>query len=263
MSLLAYETFWRLAIFIVLLLILMMLEALWPRRVRQFPRRRRWPTNFLMTIINTIALRLLAPLSGVMIALWASMNGIGLFNLIVLPNGLEILLTLILLDAAIWLQHVASHKIPLLWRLHRVHHIDQDIDVTTGIRFHPLEILLSMFYKAGIIACLGASMTNVILFEIILSGCALFNHANWALPRRLDRLLRLVLVTPDMHRVHHSTLRGETDSNYGFALPIWDRLFGTYRAQPAHGHDAMQIGLPEHQNAPPIPLIRSLILPFR
>jgi sterol desaturase/sphingolipid hydroxylase (fatty acid hydroxylase superfamily) len=170
---------------------------------------------------------------------------------------------LLALDLAIWAQHLVSHKVPLFWRLHQVHHADRDIDVTTAIRFHPIEIGLSMLWKIVVVLVIGASPLAVFLFEVILNGCAMFNHANLALPRSLDGILRLIIVTPDMHRVHHSVLRREHDSNYGFNLSIWDRLFRTYTAQPEGGHQGMTIGLPPYQNLNPSRFDWSLLLPFR
>ncbi|MEM6357192.1 MAG: sterol desaturase family protein, partial [Pseudomonadota bacterium] len=176
---------------------------------------------------------------------------------------LEVLLVFVVLDFAIWAQHVASHKIPILWRLHRVHHSDRDIDVTTAIRFHPLEIAFSMILKIGLVYALGAPVVAVLLFEVVLNGAAMFNHANLRLPRGLDRWLRFAIVTPDMHRVHHSIDRAEHDANYGFNLSVWDRLFGTYIDQPAGGHEGMTIGLEPHQDEGPTRLGWTLAFPFR
>jgi sterol desaturase/sphingolipid hydroxylase (fatty acid hydroxylase superfamily) len=179
------------------------------------------------------------------------------------PDWIKILIALVMLDLAIWAQHLASHKIPVLWRLHQVHHADRDIDVTTAIRFHPVEIGLSMLWKMAVVIPLGASPLAVFLFEVILNGCAMFNHANIGLPRLLDWVLRLAIVTPDMHRVHHSVLRPEHDSNYGFNLSVWDRLFGTYTAQPKDGHLGMRIGLNPYQTTAPTHFGWSLWLPFQ
>lgn len=254
----------RLSIFFGLFALLALAEALAPRRPRQQPRSSRWTTNWGITIANTLTLRLMAlalPLLAVGAAADAQSQGWGLFNLLGWPAWLEVLMSVLLLDLAIWAQHLVTHKVPFLWRLHRVHHADVDIDVTTAIRFHPLEIALSMLLKIGLVYLLGPSALAVVLFEILLNGTAMFNHANWRLPLGLDRVLRLVLVTPDMHRVHHSVHRAEHDSNYGFALSIWDRLFGTYIAQPAKGHDAMEIGL-EWRDDRPSRFGWSLALPF-
>ncbi|MGB7243775.1 MAG: sterol desaturase family protein [Sulfitobacter sp.] len=255
----------RLAIFLGLFAIFAMLETLAPRRVRRQPRLHRWATNWGITVLNAVALRALAiglPFLAVGAAIDAGVQGWGILNLVGLPAWFEIVLAILILDLAIWAQHLVTHKIPLLWRLHQVHHADVDIDVTTAIRFHPVEIALSMVLKIGLVYLLGPSAIAVILFEIMLNGTAMFNHANIRLPLWLDKIVRRVLVTPDMHRVHHSVHRSEHDSNYGFALSIWDQMFGTYIAQPKAGHDAMDIGL-QWQDARPSRLIWSLSLPFR
>ncbi len=255
----------RLAVFIGLFALFAGLETLAPRRIRTQPRRTRWVTNWGITILNSITLRALAlalPLLAVGAALDAQAQGWGLMNAFGLPLWLAVILTVLIFDFAIWLQHLITHKIPVLWRFHRVHHADRDIDVTTAIRFHPVEIALSMVLKIGLVYLLGPPALGIIVFEIILNGTAIFNHANMRLPLGLDALLRRFLVTPDMHRVHHSDNRAEHDSNYGFALSIWDRLFGTYVAQPARGHDSMTIGL-QWQDDRPSKLGWSLWLPFR
>ena len=255
----------RLAIFLGLFALFAAIEALIPRRDRRQARARRWLTNWGITIANTLALRALAlllPLLAVGAALDAASQGWGLLNLLDWPAWIEVLIAILVLDFAIWLQHLVTHKVPLLWRLHRVHHADVDIDVTTAIRFHPVEIALSMLLKIGLVYLLGPSALAVILFEIILNGTAMFNHANIRLPLPLDAVLRRVLVTPDMHRVHHSIHRAEHDSNYGFSLSVWDRIFGTYIAQPAAGHQDMTIGL-EWQDDRPARLGWSLSLPFQ
>jgi sterol desaturase/sphingolipid hydroxylase (fatty acid hydroxylase superfamily) len=176
---------------------------------------------------------------------------------------LAIVITVIALDLVIYLQHIAFHKIPLLWRLHRVHHADLDIDATTGARFHPIEIVLSMLVKFGAILALGATPAGVLIFEVLLNAIAMFNHANARMPQAVDRVLRLFVVTPDMHRVHHSVLPYETDSNFGFNIPVWDRLFGTYRAQPEKGHLGMTIGLSKYLRAPTDRLGWMLLEPFK
>ena len=259
-----HEALIRFGIFAGLFTLFALIEAYVPRRVRSQPRSTRWVTNWAFTILNTLTLRALAfglPLLAVGAAVDAGAQGWGLFNAISLPVWLETLLAILIFDFAIWAQHLVTHKIPVLWRLHRVHHADRDIDVTTAIRFHPFEIALSMLLKVGLVYLIGPSALAIILFEIILNGTAMFNHANMRLPLGLDRVLRLVLVTPDMHRVHHSVHRHEHDSNYGFALSIWDRMLGTYIAQPAEGHDGMTIGL-QWQDERPSKLGWSLALPF-
>ena len=254
----------RLIIFLGLFAILAAAEALMPRRERSQKRSQRWVTNWGITIANTVTLRILAlamPLLAVGAAVDAQAQGWGLFNALALPGWIEIVAAILILDLIIWAQHLITHKIPVLWRLHRVHHADVDMDVTTAIRFHPVEIALSMLLKIGVVYVLGPAALAVILFEIILNGTAMFNHANIRLPLWLDAIVRRVLVTPDMHRVHHSIHRHEHDSNYGFALSIWDRMFGTYTAQPEAGHDDMTVGL-EWQDDRPARLGWSLSLPF-
>ena len=260
-----HELLWRMGIFLALFALFAGLEAWVPRRVRNLSRGRRWPTNLAITVLNTVALRGLAvllPLLAIGAALDAKAQGWGLFNQLDLPGWMELLLAVLILDLAIWVQHLVTHKVPLFWRFHRVHHADRDMDVTTGFRFHPVEILASMGLKIGLVYLLGPSALAVLVFEILLSGTALFNHANLALPLPLDRVLRLVLVTPDMHRVHHSNRREEHDSNFGFALSLWDRLFGTYVAEPKAGHGEMTVGL-EWQDEKPARLGWALWLPFR
>ena len=243
--------------------------ALWefaaPRRLRGRGRAQRWLINWGLSLTNTLvvaAMKALLGAAAVIAALDAADAGIGLFNALDWPTWAEVLIAFLVLDFAIWLQHLASHKIPILWRLHRVHHADRDVDVTTAIRFHPIEIALSMLFKIALVYALGASAVSVILFEVVLNGSAMFNHANVRLGG-VDRWLRLGIVTPDMHRVHHSVDRGEHDANYGFNLSIWDRLFGTYIAQPRGGHDGMTTGLPSLQDERPARLIWSLAFPFR
>ncbi|MEM8577993.1 MAG: sterol desaturase family protein [Pseudomonadota bacterium] len=258
------ETLIRFGVFLGLFAVLAALEWLIPRRPRAQARTGRWTTNWGITIANTALLRIMAlalPLLAVGAAVDAQAQGWGLFNWTDWPVWLEVTLAILILDFAIWAQHLVTHKVPLLWRLHRVHHADVDMDVTTAIRFHPVEIGLSMLLKIGLVYLLGPAALAVILFEIILNGTAMFNHANIKLPLWLDGIVRRVLVTPDMHRVHHSVHRHEHDSNYGFALSIWDRMFGTYIAQPEAPHETMQTGL-EWQDARPSRLAWALALPF-
>ncbi len=260
----SYELILRLGVFLGLFTVLAGLEALAPRRIRRLPRRGRWITNWAILLTDAAVLRVMAivlPLLAVGAALDAQARGWGLFNLTGWPVLVEFCLAVLIFDFAIWAQHLVTHKIPLLWRIHRVHHADLDMDVTTAIRFHPVEIALSMLIKIGLVYLMGPSVAAVIAFEVLLNGTALFNHANLRLPHGLDAALRRVLVTPDMHRVHHSIERIEHDSNYGFALSIWDRIFGTYRAQPSAGHDAMTVGL-KWQDKRPSRLGWSLLLPF-
>lgn len=259
-----HETTIRLGVFLATFLAVAGLELWLPKRPLRAAKSRRWLTNFGLTIANTLTVRLMAvllPVLAVGAALDAQASGTGLFNLTAWPLWVEWLLAILILDFAIWFQHLITHKIPLLWRLHRVHHADRDMDVTTAIRFHPVEIALSMVLKIGLVYGLGPAAGAVVLFEVLLNGSALFNHGNIALPRWLDKVLRLVIVTPDMHRVHHSVHRHEHDSNYGFALSIWDRAFRTYIPKPEAGHDAMTIGL-QWQDDRPARLGWSLALPF-
>lgn len=260
-----HELILRLGIFLAVFVAIASLERIAPKRRPAVARPRRWATNWAMTVVNTLTLRAMAallPLLAVGAALDASAHGIGLFNIVTWPAWLEWLVAILILDLAIWAQHLLTHKVPILWRLHQVHHADRDMDVTTAIRFHPVEIALSMILKIGLVYALGPAAWAVIAFEILLNATALFNHGNIALSRPVDAMLRLVLVTPDMHRVHHSVHRHEHDSNYGFALSLWDRMFGTYRAQPGDGHQDMTIGL-RWQDGRPSRLGWSLALPFR
>ncbi|WP_299288447.1 sterol desaturase family protein [uncultured Tateyamaria sp.] len=258
------EALIRLVVFLGLFSLFAAVETLAPRRIRTQQRSKRWMTNWGITIANTVLLRLMAvglPLLAVGAAADAQMQGWGLFNAIDLPLWIEVIAAILILDFAIWAQHLITHKVPILWRLHRVHHADVDMDVTTAIRFHPVEIGLSMLLKIGLVYLLGPAAIAVILFEIILNGTAMFNHANIRLPLAVDAVVRRVLVTPDMHRVHHSVHRHEHDSNYGFSLSIWDQMFGTYIAQPAAGHDEMEVGL-EWQDDRPARFGWSMSLPF-
>ena len=252
----------RLSVFLGLFAILAFSEWAKPRRKLTLSKGQRWTTNIVIVLLDSVIVRLVFPAAAVGMALWAHLNGYGLFNFISVPFWLAVIISFIVLDFAVWLSHVLSHKVPLFWRFHRMHHSDRDIDVTTAIRFHPIEIVLSMVWKVAWVIGLGAPAVAVILFEIVLNGCAMFNHSNTKLPLGLDRVLRLILVTPDMHRVHHSAIGDETDSNYGFNLPWWDRLFGTYIDQPELGHDNMTIGLEEWQDERPAKLGWSLKVPF-
>lgn len=259
----SWEPALRLGAFLGVFAAMALWEATAPKRQLIASKPRRWTTNWLIAVLDTAVVRVLFPLAAVGAALDAAAQGWGLFPLLGVPAWAAFALTLVLFDFAIWLQHLIFHKVPLLWRLHQVHHADRDIDVTTAIRFHPIEIALSMAIKIGLVYALGAPASAVVAFEIILNGVAMFNHANIRLPRGADAVLRLLIVTPDMHRVHHSTERREHDANYGFNLSVWDRLFGTYVAQPAGGHHGMAIGLSPYQTEAPTRLGWSLLLPFR
>ena len=238
-------------------------EVLAPRRPWAVGRSPRWPSNLGMVVVDAVAVRLLIPTAAVGVALIASARGFGLFHLLGWPGWLAGLFGFVVLDLVIYGQHVVFHKVPWLWRLHRMHHADLDIDVTTGLRFHPIEILLSMLIKIAIVALFGIPAPAVVAFEVVLNATSMFNHSNAAMPAWLDRVVRLLVVTPDMHRVHHSAVRAETDSNFGFNVPWWDWLFGTYRAAPAAGHDGVTIGLPIFRDRRELRLDRLLTQPFR
>lgn len=237
-----YEPFIRLGAFLGVLLLLVGAEALWPRRKPLPTRGPRWMTNLLMLSIDAVVLRLGLPVLAVAWAVQTQANGWGLFNQLDWPIVLEFVLAVLVFDLVIYGQHRLMHRIPLLWRLHRVHHTDLDFDASTGVRFHPVEILFSMLIKLALVTVLGPSALAVLVFEVLLNASSLFEHANLRIPQRVDRWLRMLVVTPDMHRVHHSWHRDETDSNYGFNFPWWDRMFASYRAQPRDGHLGMTIG---------------------
>lgn len=252
----------RLGVFLGVLVIMASWEAIAPRRRREIPRLLRWSSNFGIVIIDTIIVRLLFPVAAVGLAVFGEERGWGLLNVLDVPVWLAFTVSLLALDLAIYLQHVMFHAVPLLWRLHRMHHADLEFDVSTGLRFHPVEILLSMVIKFAAVAALGPPVAAVLVFEILLSATAMFNHSNVRIPARLDRFLRLIVVTPDMHRVHHSILPHETNSNFGFNLPWWDLLLGTYRAQPEEGHDAMTIGIDQFRTRRDLWLDRMLTQPL-
>jgi len=256
-----HEPMTRFAVFFTILAVMTALQALFPRRPLSLGYRR-WPANLGIVVLDVLMLRLLLPAGAVGVALWAEQAGFGLLHAAGLTGWAAIVLAVLLLDLVIYTQHRVFHILPLLWRLHRVHHADQEIDVSTALRFHPLEILLSMAIKMAAIVLLGVPAAAVLIFEMLLNGMAMFNHSNVRLPLCLDALLRRIVVTPDMHRVHHSVIVGETNSNYGFNLSLWDRLFGSYRAQPEQGHDAMRIGLPGMQSGRADGLKDLLLLPF-
>ncbi|MCV0425636.1 MAG: sterol desaturase family protein [Roseibium sp.] len=233
----------RMACFGGIFLIMALLEAGLPRRNLKNGRMKRWPTNWGFILLDSLLVRLIFPIGGVGLALLAEERGWGLFGTLGWSGWIAGPVTFLVLDLAVWFQHLMSHKVPLFWRVHRVHHADSDVDATTALRFHPIEILLSFVWKGLVIFVLGGPVEAVLIFEIVLNASAVFGHANVRIPAKLDWLLRLLIVTPDMHRIHHSVIRRETDSNYGFYLSIWDRLFGTYVEEPEKGHDNMEIGL--------------------
>ncbi len=253
----------RLSIFLGILVLMALWELAAPRRALRQSKWRRWGGNLGIVVVNTIVVRLLFPILAVGAAIWAQQKGWGLFNLIEWPYWLEVAAGAALLDMAIYWQHRLFHKIPLFWRLHRMHHADLDFDVTTALRFHPLEIVVSMVIKLTLMLILGPAALAVLIFEVLLNGTAMFNHANVRLPLGLDRWLRLMVVTPDMHRVHHSVNPGEFNTNFGFNLPWWDRLFGSYRDQPVGGHEAMEIGLRAYGGTVCANLLWMLVLPFK
>ncbi len=258
-----HEAGLRLGVFICVFAAVAGSEYWRPKRPLQIAKSRRWLNNLALVILNSLVLRLLFPAAAVGAAVFAEQHGWGIFNYLAWPLAIALPLTVLLLDLIIYLQHVLFHAIPALWRLHRVHHTDLDYDLTTGARFHPLEIILSMVIKIGVIFALGPPATAVILFEVVLNAAAMFNHGNLALPLRFDRILRLFIVTPDMHRVHHSAIIHETNSNFGFSVPWWDRLFGTYCAQPIKGHQNMTLGIHELRNPEQVVKLTGLLkLPF-
>ena len=238
-------------------------EAAAPRRPRAYSRFTRWPGNLAIVALNTALIRVVLPTTAVALAVLGAKRGWGLFNNLPFPSWVEVVVSVVILDFAIYLQHVMFHAVPALWRVHRMHHTDLDFDVTTGARFHPIEIILSMLIKLGVVAALGASALGVLIFEVLLNATSMFNHGNARIPTRLDRYLRWFVVTPDMHRVHHSIVVGETNSNFGFNLPWWDWLLGTYRDQPAAGHEGMTIGIEQFREVRELWLDRMLLQPFR
>ncbi|ROQ90908.1 sterol desaturase family protein [Desulfosoma caldarium] len=252
----------RMACFLAVFAAVAILEAVFPRRRRTQPKTGRWVSNLAMIGLGNLLTRAASPLVPAGIAAVAARHGWGLLPALDLSPGAGVLLSVIALDGVIYLQHVLTHALPSLWRLHMVHHADLDLDCTTGVRFHPVEIFLSAGLKSAAVAALGAPVTAVVLFEVVLNGCSVFNHANLKLPRMVDRILRLVLVTPDMHRVHHSVIIRETHSNFGFCLSWWDRLFGTYKAQPEKGHDGMTLGLSQFRDPTRLGLGNLLVLPI-
>jgi sterol desaturase/sphingolipid hydroxylase (fatty acid hydroxylase superfamily) len=263
MPILSTSELLRIAAFVAVLVGMAIWELLTPRREQRISRSARWPSNIAVVVLDSLLVRLLFPIGAVALALLAQARGWGLFNVLGLPAWLTVPAGIVLLDLAIYLQHVLFHAVPALWRFHRMHHADLEFDVTTGVRFHPIEILLSMAIKLVVVLVLGTPALAVLIFEILLNATSLFNHGNVALPARVDRALRWLMVTPDMHRVHHSILARETNSNYGFNLPWWDRLFGTYRAQPEAGHLAMTIGIEQFRDRREQRLDHMLTQPFR
>ena len=252
---------YRIGTAIIVLLIMAGWETVAPKRKLTTVKARRWTTNLTIIGLDNVLVMFLIPFTVIQVSLAAQASKWGLFNQLDLPPVLTVFLSVLALDLIIYLQHLMFHAVPLFWRLHMVHHADLDIDVTTGLRFHPVEIILSVFIKMAAVAALGPPVLAVLVFEILLNATAMFNHANVALPTNIDRWLRLLVVTPDMHRVHHSVIIRETNSNFGFNFPWWDRLFGTYRPQPAKGHQEMTIGLSQYRNPTDLGLGSVLLLP--
>ena len=257
------EPFVRFTAFSAVLAAMAMWELAAPRRKQELGRQTRWPGNLGIVFLDTLLVRLIFPMGAMGVALLAEARGWGLFNAFGIPTWVAVPAGVILLDLAIYLQHVLFHAVPALWRLHRMHHADLEFDVTTGVRFHPVEILLSMVIKLGVVAALGAPALAVLTFEVLLNATSMFSHGNVSLPAGLDRVLRWIVVTPEMHRVHHSVKAHETNSNFGFNLPWWDRLFGTYRDQPEAGHLDMTIGIAQFRDSAEQRLDHMLTQPFR
>ncbi len=256
------EGFIRFGTFAGLLVVMALWEVWHPRRPLSQGKARHWAINLTLTVLNTLVVRLTVGAMAVGAALLAQQRGWGVWSLLHVPTWGNIVLSLVVLDFAIYLQHVLSHALPVCWRFHMVHHTDLDVDVTTGLRFHPIEILLSMVYKAALVLLLGAHPAAVIAFEVILNATSEFNHANIRLPATLERILRQVVITPDLHRIHHSVVVAETNSNFGFSVPFWDRLCGTYRDQPGQPQSTMPLGLQDYRNPRALGPERLLLLPF-
>lgn len=256
------EAILRLGFFLGIFLSMALWEMLAPRRALAHRRLIRWISNLGITAFNSVLAYLVFPAAAVGTALYAGAQGWGLLRLIPLPSWAEGLAAIIVLDFFIYVQHIFFHRVSLFWRFHRMHHTDLDIDVTSGARFHPGEILLSVVIKMGVVLAIGAPAWSVIVFEILLNATSMFNHSDIFIPERADRMLRRLVVTPDMHRVHHSVVIRETDSNYGFNFPWWDRIFGTYRAQPAAGHTSMTLGLANYRDPKWLTFHWMLLVPF-
>lgn len=256
------ELWWRLGVFVGIFALMASLEAIFPRRPRLLSRWQRWPGNLGIVMVSALLARLLLPIVPVGAALWNAEHGLGLLHWLPLSPWVSGSIAILLLDMAIYWQHRAFHSFRPLWRIHRMHHADLDLDASSGLRFHPLEILTSLLFKIGLVLLLGAPPIAVLIFELLLNGCAMFNHANLALPERVDHLIRLLLVTPDMHRVHHSTDMHEANQNFGFSVPWWDKFFSTYKFMPNRGHLDMEIGLNIFRTSKFSRIDRLLALPF-
>jgi len=261
-DLMTQETLIRMGCFAAIFALAAIAEAVAPRRALSVSKARRWFANLAMQAIDAVIPRLIFPLLPMGLAMFMADRGWGLLNVFPIASTAAIVIGVAALDLTLYFQHVLFHRTPLLWRLHKVHHTDQDIDVTTGLRFHPLEIILSLIIKLAVVAAIGPPAAAVLIFEVLLNGASMFNHGNLRIPLLWDRIIRAVLVTPDMHRVHHSVIVRETNSNYGFSVPWWDHLFGTYRDQPAEGHDGMRIGLKGYHDDRSLSLSSLLVMPF-
>jgi sterol desaturase/sphingolipid hydroxylase (fatty acid hydroxylase superfamily) len=257
------EAIIRLSVFVGFLAVMILWEIYAPRRQLLYSRWQRWRINFSLSVLGMLLVRFTIGAAAYVAAITAENDNIGLLNQFILPEWLSIAMSLLLLDLAIYGQHVASHKWKWLWRLHKVHHTDLDFDVSTAVRFHPIEIIISMIYKVFIIYIIGISAVAVITFEVILSSTALFTHSNISIPEKWDARIRKLFVTPDMHRIHHSVIPKETDSNYGFSISVWDRVFGTYTKDPRDGHQAMKIGLADYRHSYDVGLKQLLTIPFK
>ena len=252
----------RIFFFLGVFAFLSLLEFFLPRRELEESKKKRWFSNLSLIFIGNICVKLFLPITVIEFSLWVQSHDLGFLNFLAVPQFFTFVLGLLFLDLAIYVQHVIFHKVNFLWKIHRVHHVDKDIDVTTGLRFHPLEIILSLFIKISVVFLLGISPFTIFVFEIILNTTSMFNHSNLSLPLYLDKILRFFVVTPDMHRVHHSVYLKETDSNFGFNLPWWDYLFNTYVSQPKDGHRKMKIGMKHFRSKKYISLLVLLLLPF-
>lgn len=252
----------RLSIFVVVFALFAIFEAFFPMRKRTYSRANRWPSNIGISALNQVVVRMVVPTTAMALAVHSAETGTGLLSYVVVPTWLEIVIAVLILDLALYLQHIMFHAVPLFWRLHRMHHADIDFDVTTGIRFHPMSIVVSAFIKLGVVMLLGPPVVAVLVFEVLLNATSLFNHSNLRIPAAWDRIIRNLVVTPDMHRVHHSIRSSETNSNFGFNFPWWDKLFGTYKAQPKDGHIKMTVGLDKFREDGQFRLDRMLVQPF-
>jgi len=257
------EAYIRLGFFFGIFMIMAMYEVIAPKRKLTTSKKLRWFTNLSITFLNSLLLRWLFPVLAIGIAYMAEEKGLGILNKVELPKVISILIAVLFLDFIIYVQHYAFHVLHHPWKLHMMHHTDLDLDVTSGARFHPVEIMLSMCIKVSVVLFIGAPPVAVLIFEVLLNATAMFNHSNVNIPVNIDRILRLFVVTPDMHRVHHSVIIRETNSNYGFNFPWWDRIFGTYNDQPVKGHYDMTIGLANFRDLKPLVFPKLLMIPFQ